>query len=119
MFLTISTFGGICIIVYHLATNTYGDGQIVFVEKSDLPSYIFPVLVLIAKFGTSAGFNISYVANAEVFPSLFQGSAMGICNFVARSFTIFAPVIAEIVGFTPMILFTAANLITLLFVRGL
>ena len=74
---------------------------------------MFPALVLVAKFGTSAGFNLAYVANAEVFPALFQGSSMGICNFFARSFTIFAPVVAEIIGYTPMLIFTGANLFPL------
>lgn len=112
LFLGISAIGGLSILVYHFTTNTFGDQQ----EESltgGTNSYLFPALVLIAKFGTSSGFNLAYVANAEVFPSLFQGSSMGICNFFARSFTILAPVVAEIVGYTPMLIFTFVNLFAL------
>jgi len=117
-FFMLSALGGVSILVYNFATNSFGD-QDEFALFEQVPSYLFPVLVLLAKFGTSAGFNLSYVANAEVFPSLFQGTSMGMCNFFARSFTVFAPVVAEIIGYTPMLIFTCANVFALICITHL
>lgn len=114
-FFSISTIGGLLILIFHFATNTFGESDTsILLEGYSVPSYVFPVLVLIAKFGTSAGFNLAYVANAEVFPPLFQGTAMGMCNFFARAFTSLAPVVAEIIGYTPMLVFTMANVFAIL-----
>lgn len=66
-----------------------------------------PIFVLLAKFGISGGFNLSYCSTVYVFPTLFCATALGMCNFFARILTIFAPVIAEMDPPVPMALFTA------------
>ena len=50
-----------------------------------------PVFVIFLRIGSSGAFNVVYIANADVFPTLFKGSAVGFCNFFARLFTILAP----------------------------
>lgn len=69
------------------------------------PSYM-PAFVTLAKFGISACFNVIYIASVDVFPILFCGTALGVCNFAARLLTIFAPLVAQIEGDLPMIIFT-------------
>jgi hypothetical protein len=64
--------------------------------------WIMPSLVLFAKFGISAAFNIVYIGNSALFPTLFTATSLGICNVLARTATIFAPFVAEIDGVTPM-----------------
>jgi hypothetical protein len=47
-----------------------------------------PLFIAFARIGVAWGFVLVYVANAEVFPTLFAATAMGICNLVARIITI-------------------------------
>ncbi len=63
-------------------------------------------MVLGAKFGVSATFNLAYVASAYLFPSIYSATAFGICNIFARITTILAPEVAEVKAPVPMILFT-------------
>ena len=67
---------------------------------------LIPVFILLAKCGVSATFNICYLANAQIFPAIFSGTAFGICNIGAKLATIFAPLVAEVDPPIPMILFT-------------
>ena len=82
--------GGVGILLYEICTHFYSD------NPTTPPGWIFPSLVLLAKFGISAGFNVVYVANPYMFPLLFASTAMGFCNFLARASTIFAPIVAEV-----------------------
>ena len=59
---------------------------------------LMPLFLLISRIGNSSLFNLVYAANAEMFPTLFAGTAMGICNLLARICTIFAPQVAEYPG---------------------
>jgi hypothetical protein len=47
------------------------------------------------KFGISGCFNAIYIGTATMFKTSLSATAFGICNFVARLATIFAPLIAE------------------------
>ena len=71
---------------------------------------LMPVFIVITKVGSSGFFTCCYQATVDVFPTLFRGTAFGICNFIARFLTTFAPILAEIQPPTPMIL---TSLITL------
>jgi len=50
-----------------------------------------PVFVGIARLGISACFNLIYLANSDVFPTLFAATAMGVCNLLARIVTVLSP----------------------------
>jgi hypothetical protein len=69
-----------------------------------------PLLVTITKFGIAGAFKIIYLSSTEVFPVLFVGTASGVCNTVARSLTIGAPVLAEQDAPMPLIVFQALAL---------
>lgn len=64
-----------------------------------------PFMIMAARFGVSATFNICYLANAQLFPAIFAGTAFGICNIFAKTSTIIAPLLAEVRGRPPMIVF--------------
>jgi hypothetical protein len=72
---------------------------------------IIPVFILLAKCGVSSTFNICYLANAQIFPGIFSGTAFGIWNIGAKLATIFAPVFAEVDPPIPMIIFTCVALV--------
>ena len=59
---------------------------------------------MLSRFGTSAAFNLVYLANSAIFPTLFCSTAMGIANIIARIVTIGAPMAAEIPGHTPILI---------------
>lgn len=103
----IAAVGGFGILWYEIATDFYSGDQ------SDVSSFLFPTLVLFAKFGISLAFTINYLSNLDLFPVLFAATALGFCNFLARLFTIFSPEVAEIQSLLPMILFASLSIVTM------
>jgi hypothetical protein len=86
----ISLIGGVLIIIVGEENETW-----------------MPVFLILAKLGISAIFCCVYAGTVQVFPTLFGGTAYGVCNFVARLLTICAPIVAEKSPPTPMITFVA------------
>ncbi|CDW83769.1 solute carrier family member 5 [Stylonychia lemnae] len=66
---------------------------------------VIPVFILLARFGVSATFSICYLANATIFPTIFAGTAFGICNIFAKMATIISPMLAEVDPPVPMTVF--------------
>jgi hypothetical protein len=81
----LSAVGGLLILVYEEETQFFST------EPKDAPDWIFPMLVIIAKFGIACTFTLVYVSNIDVFPRDFGASALGTTNFVARLVSAFAP----------------------------
>ena len=69
---------------------------------------------MLAKGGMKMTFAIVYLANAQIFPAIFAGTAFGICNIGAKLVTIFAPYIAEVNAPVPMVIFTILSSIAAL-----
>jgi OCT family organic cation transporter-like MFS transporter 3 len=67
---------------------------------------IIPVMLMLAKGGVKMTFNIVYLANSQIFPAIFAGTAFGICNIGGKVATIFSPYMAEVDPPVPMIVFT-------------
>ena len=82
---------------------------IIFSDRPDLIQYF----IFLAKCGVSSTFNIAYLANAQIFPAIFAGTAFGICNLGAKIATILAPLIAEVSPPAPMIIFVCLASIAL------
>jgi len=78
-----------------------------------------PLFILLSKMGISSAFNLVFLANADLFPTLFSATAMGICNFFARLTTIAAPQVAERPEPFPMTLYLLLNVGAVLCVRQL
>ena len=79
-----------------------------------------PFFISLAKFGISSAFNITYIGSVKLIPTLFAASVFGFSNVVARTVTIFAPVVAEIEGTFPIcinIMFMVIAFITSFFVQ--
>lgn len=68
--------------------------------------------------GSSATFGNLYMGHMDFFPVVFSTTSMGICNIMARSCTVLAPITAEVAEPTPEIIFSTltalAALLTLL-----
>jgi hypothetical protein len=60
---------------------------------------IIPYFTFLAKIGVNMTVQISWIisfSDKKTFPLLKRTTAIGICNFIARAFTIFAPLVAEL-----------------------
>ena len=63
---------------------------------------VHAICLFICKFGLTFTFMINYLSIVQLFPTLFSGTASGICNFVGRLATIGSPIIAELEAPIPM-----------------
>ena len=75
---------------------------------------IVPWFTLIAKIGATITCSNAFQAtfgDPKVFPNLKRATAAGICNFVARFATIFAPLVAELDRPAPIYIFLVINTI--------
>ena len=82
-------------------------------------SLMFPIQVLVAKFGIACSFNILYVSHSTIFPVAFAASALGFCNFFARVFSATSPVLAQIEEPLPVIAFIFTSLIACILALGI
>ena len=60
--------------------------------------------LFVAKFGLAFTFMVNYLSMIQLFPTLFCGTASGICNFAGRMATIAAPIVAEFAPPTPFLI---------------
>lgn len=67
--------------------------------------------VLLAKFGISFAFNITYMQTPLLFPTRLRGTAYGLCNVVARFVTIIAPLLAEEPEPIPMLFYSGSAIL--------
>ena len=89
--LVFTLVGGASILLFHTVTSW------------------MPLFIMIGKMGTSSTFNLVFLSNSDLFPTLFSATAMGICNFFARLSTIAAPQVAERPEPLPMTLYLIIN----------
>ena len=68
---------------------------------SDIP---VAILILFANFGITSTFDLAYLINAELFPTIFLATAYGCCNIFGRFITILSPIIAKLDHPTPLII---------------
>lgn len=74
--------------------------------QKDQLTHIIPILAFLLKLGNNSTFNVAYVAsfsNDAYFPMTQRATAIGICNFVARSLTCLSFFVAEQEKPTPML----------------
>jgi hypothetical protein len=65
-------------------------GSIFYIIFGTANKSLIPVLVLVTKFGVSAGFNLVYLANS-LFPPIYAATTFGFCNVFARLTSVMAP----------------------------
>ena len=90
---TVAALGSAPVIYSEMASQTYRE-------------YIVPICLFIMNSGLSSCFLILYIGHIDLFPIVFLTTSMGSVNIIARFFSIFAPMVAEISEPVPEILFT-------------
>ena len=92
-----SYYSGLSLALLGCVMILFSDGR--FDSKLVLAMCLF-----VAKFGIAFTFMINYLSITQLFPTLFCGTAAGICNFAGRMATIFAPMVAEYEPPSPMLI---------------
>ena len=82
--------------VFSFIISIAGMGGLMLYQTNGTSNALFSLFVLGAKFGISSAFNLVYLGNNLLFPISIKATSYGICNFVARLFTIGAPFFAEL-----------------------
>jgi hypothetical protein len=72
---------------------------------------LYALVLLLAKSGSSLSFGYAYAIHIDLFPQHFLISSYGICNFLCRGLTIFAPIVAEVPNpWIPMLFLNISSL---------
>ena len=77
--------------------------------------YLVPIIVMFVKIGINVAFLGVYTASFTediIFPFYKRATSTGICQFLARSIAISAPLVAELDYPTPLIILLILNIIT-------
>ena len=111
------------VIVAFFIIALIGSSPVIFSEYAspEYKEYVVPGCLLILNFGITGNFGNLYIGHLDLFPNVFSGTTMGICNVVARFCTIFAPIVAEVKQPIPEITLTSLCIIAIilaLFVRN-
>ena len=104
------------------AISTIGSFPVMFSENASegYKDYVVPICLFTMNLGSSATFGNLYMGHMDLFPIVFSTTTMGICNIMARTLTVFAPIVAQIDQPTPEIIYTTLSVIGLivtLFIR--
>ena len=81
---------------------------------------LLATLIMFNNFGVTSTFDIAYLLNTEMFPTIFLGTAYGFCNIIGRFISIMSPIIAKIVHPYPliiMVIFAGLSAFLALFLR--
>ena len=73
-------------------------------DPSDSGSYLNVGLILLTNLGIVAVFDIAYLINAELFPTILLATAYGCCNILGRAVTIGSPIAAVLPQPLPLVI---------------
>jgi MFS family permease len=99
--------------ILSFAMSNFGSYMILFSGLEHQESWLFILYVTMLSLGTASAFNILYVANNKMFPTLCATTAMGVCNLISRIVAAFSSVIALKQEPIPMVVITSLNTIAL------
>ena len=77
-------------------------GSLLLLKFIDNTNLIF-LFIIMAKFGISSAFTISFIASVQLIPTIFAASVFGYCNVSARIVTMMSSLVAELDEPTPLI----------------
>jgi|APCry1669189665_1035243.scaffolds.fasta_scaffold72845_2 hypothetical protein len=60
-------------------------------------------LIMITNLGVVIAFDVAYLINAQLFPTVLLATAYGVCNILGRSISIFSPIVAKLPHPIPLI----------------
>ena len=88
-------------------------------NNSDLTVYLSSFFIMLTNLGVVCVFNIAYLINPTLFPTIFLSTCYGACNVFGRFVTIFAPVAAELGQTLPLLMLIGFSAVVTLCTRFL
>ena len=73
-------------------------------STSDFTVFLSSSFIMLTNFGVVCVFDIAYLINPTLFPTIFLATCYGACNVFGRFITIFAPVAAELGQTVPLLM---------------
>lgn len=92
-------------LIFSFVISFVGGISILAVSLNHEDASIPPFLLMTARFGIASALTIVYVAHSTLFPVGCAATALGICNFLAKGFTASTPVMPQMEGPLPLVLF--------------
>ena len=81
-------------------------------EKPELMDNLLPAgLIMLTNLGVVISFDVAYLINADIFPTIVLATAYGVCNVFSRFITITSPVAARIQAPIPLIVLATFSLV--------
>jgi hypothetical protein len=71
-------------------------GHITIVISSETNPGLVPIMLTFAKGGVKVTYDLCFLGNSFLFPSIFAGTTFGFCNAGAKLASIMAPLLAEV-----------------------
>ena len=68
-------------------------------------------LIMVCNLGVVCAFDIAYLINPELFPTMVLATAYGACNVLGRFISIFSPIVAKIANPYPLFILIAFSAI--------
>lgn len=82
------------------------------VGKPDMMDNLLPTgLIMLTNLGVVISFDVAYLINADIFPTIVLATAYGVCNVFSRFITITSPMAAKITAPIPLILLASFALV--------
>ena len=85
--------------------------------SGDLTVFLSSFFIMITNLGVVCVFNIAYLINPTLFPTIFLATCYGACNVFGRFVTIFAPKVAYLGQTVPLILLIGFSALALFCTR--
>jgi len=60
-------------------------------------------LIMLTNLGVVIAFDVAYLINAQLFPTVLLATAYGVCNILGRSISIFSPIVAKLPHPIPLV----------------
>jgi len=71
---------------------------------SQIISYVDGGLIMLCNLGVVCTFDIVYLLNPELFPTIYLATSFGLCNIVGRFVSIFSPIVARVPNPYPLVI---------------
>jgi hypothetical protein len=81
--------------IFSFTLTTLASLVLCFFGEGTTHAVLYALVLCLAKSGATLNFGFAYAIHHELFPNFFIITSYGVCNFVCRGLTIFAPIVAE------------------------
>ena len=86
----------------------------IFLKQGSDSNLFSTILIFIINFGIVCAFDLAYLINPTLFPTILLATVYGCCNALGRFITIFAPVVGKWREPLPLVVLVAFSVVCLI-----